>query len=323
LIFNYCNALQAEGKDITMGIIRLFRLPFSLLRGITTVAVGSKNIFGLIICLSLFCAGFLFHGNVGLYFNVAGILIVCGGTLGATLISFQAKRLTILCKVVLSSYTRKVKEPEEIVEIMVDLSVKRKMRGVLSLQEDEEETSMLFLRRALGFLVDNFRGPQIRDFLTTEINFFKIRREETERILRTMAEIAPAFGLVGSVVGLISMLSGVGDTEIILATLPIALTSTLYGIVLSNFFCIPFAENIRERTHQELVLQKIIMEGVIAIESEIKPRILERKLKSFLTPSSRRSRLVSLQSIQKKFMILPEGVAQPPEGQPRLKQSQA
>ena len=308
---------------MTMGIIRLFRLPFSLLRGITIVAMGSKNLVGLLICLSLFCAGFLLHGNVGLYFNAAGILIVCGGTLGATLVSFQAKRLTILCKVVLSSYTRKVKEPEEIVEIMVDLSVKRKMRGVLSLQEDEEETSMLFLRRALGFLVDNFRGPQIRDFLTTEINFFKIRREETERILRTMAEIAPAFGLVGSVVGLISMLSGVGDTEIILATLPIALTSTLYGIVLSNFFFIPFAENIRERTHQELVLQKIIMEGVIAIESEIKPRILERKLKSFLTPSSRRSRLVSLQSIQKKFMILPEGVAQPSEGQPLLKQSQA
>ena len=304
-----------------MGIIRPFRLPFTLLRGLTILAMGSKNILGLIICLALFCAGFLFHGNLGLYFNCAGLLIVCGGTFGATLISFQAKRLRILLKVLLSSYTRKVKEPEEIVEIMVDLSVKRKMRGVLSLQEDEEETSLLFLRRALGFLVDNFRGPQIRDFLTTEINFFKIRREETERILRTMAEIAPAFGLVGSVVGLIGMLSGVGDTDVILATLPIALTSTLYGIILANFFLIPFAENIRERTYQELVLQKIIMEGVISIESDVKPRILERKLKSFLTPSSRKSRLVSLTSIQKKFMILPEGVSQKSEGQTLLKES--
>jgi len=321
--FIYYDLQQVDRKDSIMDIISLRRLPFSLLRGFTAVAMGSKNIVGLLMCLGLFCAGFLFHGNVGLYFNAAGLLIVCGGTLGATLISFQAKRLLILCKVLRSSYTRKVKEPEEIVEIMVDLSVKRKMRGVLSLQEDEEETSLLFLRRALGFLVDNFRAPQIRDFLTTEINFFKIRRDETERILRTMAEIAPAFGLVGSVVGLIGMLSGVGDSAIILATLPIALTSTLYGIVLSNFFFIPFAENIRERTHQELFLQKIIMEGVIAIESEIKPRILERKLKSFLTPSSRKSRLVSLQSIQKKFMILPEGAAQPSEGEPRFQQSRA
>lgn len=276
----------------------------------SAVAGKSKNLFGLLICLVIFCAGFAVHGNLGLYFNLAGILIVFGGTIGATLISFQAKRLAILSKVVASTCRGKVKEPEEIVEIMVDLSVKRRMRGVLSLQEDEQETSILFLRRALGFLVDNFRGPQIRDFLTTEIYFFKIRREETERILRTMAEIAPAFGLIGSVVGLIGMLSGVGDTSIILATLPIALTSTLYGIVLANFFFIPFAESIRERTHQELFLQKIIMEGVISIESEIKPRTLERKLKSFLTPSSRKSRLVSLESIQKRFMILPEAALQ-------------
>ena len=102
-----------EGKDIPMGIIRLLQLPLSLVRGIAIVAMGSKNIIGLLICLALFCLGFLFHGNVGLYFNAAGILIVCGGTLGATLVSFQAKRLSILCKVVLSSYTRKVKEPEE------------------------------------------------------------------------------------------------------------------------------------------------------------------------------------------------------------------
>jgi len=306
-----------------MGGTNKSALQYALQKGMPAVAMGGKNILGILICLALFCAGFLFHGNLGLYFNAAGLLIVCGGTLGATLLSFRAKRLTILSKVLLSSYTRRVKEPEEIVEIMVDLSVKRKIRGVLSLQEDEEETSLLFLRRALGFLVDNFRGAQIRDFLTTEITFFKIRRDETERILRTMAEIAPAFGLIGSVVGLIGMLSGVGDTKIILSTLPIALTSTLYGIVLANFFFIPFAENLRERTHQELFLHKIIMEGVIAIESEVKPRILERKLKSFLTPSSRRSRLVSLKSIQEKFMIFPEGGAQPSEGEAHLKGERA
>jgi chemotaxis protein MotA len=251
------------------------------------------------------------------------LLIVFGGTFGATLISFQAKRLTIVRKVLITSYRTRVKEPEEIVEIMVDLSVKRKMRGVLSLQEDEEETSILFLRRALGFLVDSFRSHQIRDFLTTEIYFFKLRREETERVLRTMAEVAPAFGLVGSVVGLIGMLAGVADTEVILATLPIALTSTLYGIILSNFFLVPFAENIRERTQQELFLQKIIMEGVIAIESEMKPRVLERKLKSFLTPSSRKSRLVSLSKIQEKFNIKPDSPILPPLPQQTPEQFQA
>jgi chemotaxis protein MotA len=293
---------------------------FKALKG---CVIERKNAIGLFICVILFCVGFIIHGNVGLYFNLAGLLIVIGGTLGATLICFRMKRLNIVCKVLRSSYRTKVKEPEEIVEIMVDLSVKRKIRGILSLQEDEEETSILFLRRALGFLVDNFRGSQIRDFLNTEMYFFKNRREETERVLRTMAEICPTFGLVGSVVGLIGMLAGVGDTTVILATLPIALTSTLYGVIIANFFLIPFAENIRERTYQELLLQKIIMEGVIAIDSEIKPRVLERKLKSFLTPSSRRGRLVSLKRIQEKFNIKPVPVGPPSARQPLIKHSRA
>ena len=285
---------------------KLLYMPGSILKRLKGWTMRGKNMIGLLICVILFCVGFAIHGNVGLYFNLAGMLIVLGGTLGATLICFRTKRINIVRRVLWSSYRTRVKEPEDIVEIMVDLSVKRRMRGILSLQEDENETSILFLRRALGFLVDNFRGAQIKDFLNNEMYFFKIRREESERVLRTMAEICPSFGLVGSVVGLIGMLSGVGDTSIILATLPIALTSTLYGVVLANFFFIPFAENIRVSTYRELLLQKIVMEGVIAIESEVKPRVLERKLKSFLTPSSRRVRLVSLKRIQEKFNINPE-----------------
>ena len=124
---------------------------------------------------------------------------------------------------------------------------------------------------------------------------------ESERILRAIAEMSPSFGLVGSVVGLIGMLVGVGDTSVILATVPIALTSTLYGVVLSNFFFLPFAANIRERTDRELLLQKIITDGLIAIGSDLHPRILETKLKSFLTPSSRTGKLVSYKRIQEKF----------------------
>ena len=131
--------------------------------------------------------------------------------------------------------------------------------------------------------------------------FFKLRRAEIERVLTTMAEISPSFGLVGSVVGLIAMISGVGDTAVILSTIPIALTSTLYGIILANFIFLPLSVKIKERTNHELLLQKIILEGVIAIESEHHPRVLERKLKSFLTPSSRKGQLVSFKRIQEKF----------------------
>ncbi|MBW2318277.1 MAG: MotA/TolQ/ExbB proton channel family protein [Deltaproteobacteria bacterium] len=297
-----------------MGIYTLLRRFVNFVIRITEVTLAAarlsakerQNFIGLIICVLLFCSGFAIHGNTGLYFNLAAFLIVIGGTFGATMICFQTKQLAILYKVLTTSYSTRVKEPDEIVEILVDLSVKRRLQGLLSLEEDGGATSITFLRRALGFMVDGYKAEQIEDFLNTEMYFFKVRREQSERVLRTMAKIAPAFGLVGSVVGLISLLTGVNETDAILTTVPIALTSTLYGVVLANFVFSPFAANVRERTDRELLLQKIITDAVLVIESNGNPRVLEMKLKSFLTPSSRVGRLTSLKRIRERFNIQPK-----------------
>ncbi len=262
-----------------------------------------KNIIGLTICIIIFAIGFTLHGNIALYVNLSGLFIVIGGAAAAALISYRLERLRIISKVIISAYTKRPKEPKEIVEILVNLAVKSKFEGLISLQKDEKESSILFLRGALGLLVDGYCGQEIRSLLTGEMRFFQHRREACEQALRNIADFFPAFGLVGSVVGLIGMLSGIGDTQTILATVPIALTSTLYGIVFANFFFLPFAANVREHTNRELLLQKIIMEGVIAIESELNPRILERKLKSFLTPAARHGQMVSLRKIQQRFHI--------------------
>jgi len=268
---------------------------------------NQKNSIGLILFSLLFLSGFVIHNNMSLFFNVSGLIIVVCGTACATLISFRIDRLVIVFRVLKGSYRKPVMTSDKIIEVLVDLSVKSKLRGLLSLQEDEEEASILFLRRGLGFLVDNYSIDQIRDLLNTEMYFFRMRREEAERILRAIAEMCPSFGLVGSVVGLIGTLVGVGDTSLILATVPIALTSTLHGVVLANFFFLPFAANVRERTDRELLLQKIITDGIIAIGSDLHPRLLETKLKSFLTPSSRNRKLVSYKRIQEKFGLGQEG----------------
>ncbi len=262
-----------------------------------------KNIIGLLLSISLFLFGFFINGNVGLYFNLSGILVVLGGTTAASLISFRMDQLRIALKVVMTSYRRPIKTETEIINILIDLSIKSRMEGILSLQKEEQETAILFLRRALGCLVDGYRAEQIREILNTEMYFFKLRREDLERVLRTIAEFFPVFGLIGSVIGLITMLNGIGDTSIILKAVPIALTSTLYGLIFANFMFLPFAANLKERTNHELLLQKIIMEGVIAIDSELNPVILTTKLESFLTPSERQSDLVSYTKIKERFNI--------------------
>jgi chemotaxis protein MotA len=254
-----------------------------------------KNIFGLMICLVLFFLGFKLGGNTGLYINLSGFLIVMGGTLGATLLSYHMDRIEILFKVLRTAYGRETKEPGEVVRILVNLAVKRRVKGVLALQDDEDETTIAFLKQAIGLLVDGCSKEQIREVLSAEMYFFRMRRDETRRVLQTMADVAPSFGLVGSVVGLIGMLAGVGDPVIIMKTVPVALTSTLYGIVFANFLFIPFASNIRERTVKELFLQKMITEGILAVSDELHPRLLERKLNSFLTPSARNGRFVPIE----------------------------
>ncbi len=261
------------------------------------------NLFGLILCVTLFVLGFLINGNLSLYFNISGLLIVIGGTISASLLSFRFEQLLIVRKVVMSSFKKSTLTEREIIQILIDLSVKSRVEGILSLQQEENETSILFLRRALGCLVDGYRVEQIREILNTEMYFFRLRREDSERVLRTMAEFFPAFGIIGSVVGLITMLGGIGDTSVILRAVPIALTSTLYGLVFSNFFFLPFAANIKERTDKELLLQKIITEGVIAINSELNPLILKTKLESFLTPSARDVEYVSYEKIRERFNI--------------------
>jgi len=263
----------------------------------------NKYLIGLLLSCSLFILGFLIHGNIALYFNLSGLLIVCGGTLTASLISFKYEQLVIVTKVLISAYRRPIKRETEIINILIDLSIRSRAEGILSLQNQENEATILFLRRALGCLVDGYHIEQIRDILNTEMYFFKLRRENSERILRAIADYFPAFGIIGSVVGLITMIGGIGDTSIILKAIPIALTSTLYGLIFANFFFLPFASVIKERTNRELLMQKIILEGIIAINSEMNSVILKTKLESFLTPSERKEALVPYAKIRERFNI--------------------
>lgn len=263
----------------------------------------SKNFLGLLLSSALFLVGFVINGNIGLYFNLSGILIVVGGTAAAAFVSFKVEQLCNVFKVLIAAYRKPITRETEIINILIDLSIRSRMDGIVSLQNMDNGTTVLFLRRALACLVDGYKIDQIRDILNTEMYFFRLRREDSERVTRAIADYFPAFGIIGSVVGLIAMLGGVGDTSVILKCVPIALTSTLYGLIFSNFFFLPFAATIRERTNQELLLQKIIMEGVIAIDSEMNPVILKTKLESFLTPSERETKILSYAKLKERFRI--------------------
>lgn len=249
----------------------------------------------------LFFGSFMIGEGRYLMFNLTGLLVVVAGTLGAAFMSYPMMELSTAVKVVVNSYRTPPPTKKEIVDALLDLSLKSRVDGLLALEEEEERVSVLFLRRALTMLVDGFRIEELRDALYTEIYFFQQRRSQHERVFRHLAMLAPAFGVAGSVIGLIGMLAGIGNTGVILQTIPIALTSTLYGIVLAYFLLIPLAENIRAKTQEELLVLKLITEGVTLIAQEYNTVRLQTRLESFLAPQVRNTHHKSFMEIHNRY----------------------
>ena len=247
------------------------------------------NWMGVILFVGIYVATFLFTDNSGLLLNGIGLSIVLSGTFGAMFLSYPFDDLVAALHVARNVYTGKMLTPERVIQILKELAIHTRNKGILALENFSEQTTVGFLRRALHLLVDGFKEEEIRDILQTEMFYFKQRRIQHERLFRHAARLAPAFGVAGSVIGLIAMLGGIDDPNVILRSIPIALTSTLYGIILSNFILTPIAESIHAKTERELLLQKLVSDGVLVIGQEPNPRRLAIKLESFLTPSARYS----------------------------------
>ena len=263
----------------------------------------SFNVIGFILSVSAFMASFLLAENSAIYYNLNAFVIVFFGVLGAMFISYPSRRIRSAFTVMVKTYSSKLPKEDDIVNALLDFALKSKYDGILSLEDETNRSSSLFLKDGLGMVVDGYSSDEIRDLLSTEMYFFKQRREQSERIFRGMAKTAPAFGLIGSVVGLMQMLSGIGDTSIIIRTIPIALLTTLYGVLMSNFIFTPVAESIAARTQAEILLGNVIINGLIAINNEQDTYKLEKKLCSFLSPSVRPKHEKSFKELRKQYFM--------------------
>ena len=268
--------------------------------------MGWYNVAGFIICVVVFLISFYLGGSIHLYFNLPAILNIVSGVFGAALLSYPFDRLKTAFYVAKNSYSSELPSSDEIIKILLDLSVRSRRQGILSLEKMENQSMSSFLKGALRLLVDGYSEHEIKDILSSEMFFFRERRGYNERVFRTLARSAPAFGLIASIIGLVGLLSGIGDTGVILKTIPIALMATLYGILLANFIFLPIAECIHSKTRRELLLQKLVINGVLAINLEVNSQKLEVRLLSFLTPSSRAANEKSLEYIKKKYSRMQE-----------------
>ncbi|WP_316900321.1 MotA/TolQ/ExbB proton channel family protein [Pseudodesulfovibrio indicus] len=264
--------------------------------------MGRKNLIGVVTSLAIFACSFLLTGAAGAYFNLAAFLVVISGLCAAMLISYPVKHVKNAFKVARNVYGNGRTSAEEIVNTLLDLSVKSKVDGLLSLERNANKATSSFMKNGLCLLVDNYKEEEIRECLNAEMAFFNLRRQQSERFFQTLARTAPAFGVAGSVIGLIGLLMGINDTAVILKNIPVAFISTLYGLILSHLIFSPIAENINYSTREELLNQKLVLEGIVAISKEQNSYKLERKLASFLSPSEREGKTETLRRITRKYI---------------------
>jgi chemotaxis protein MotA len=247
---------------------------------------------------AIFAATFFVEGHGLLFLNFTAFLIVGCGTLGALFLCYPIEDMRAALRVTRNLHRNPPPSSEEVINALLETALYTRGKGVFAMEEMSEQSTIGFLKRALGLLLDGFSGEELSGILQAEMFQFKQRRAQFERMFRQCALFAPAFGVAGSVIGLINMLAGIGDPEVILKTIPIALASPLYGIVLANTICFPIAESIHSKTQKELLIQMLITDGVQMIQGEQSPKRLAIKLEALLTPSARANENRSLKEIR-------------------------
>ncbi|MFP4516561.1 MAG: motility protein A [Desulfovibrionales bacterium] len=236
--------------------------------------------------MSVFLLSFLVSGEAAVYFNLTALMVVVSGTVGASLLSNGYARVAEAVHRAKSAYGPAPIQERVLIAQFLRLSLNLKKQGFLK-DEDRKEFPYKPLMSGLELLEDNYEQEEIREILDNEMHFFALRREGLMRIFRNMAGFAPSFGVAGSVIGLIGLLVGLGETELILKNIPIALISTLYGVVLANFFLTPLAEKIQERTQAEIMLMQIVQEGVLALSRKDEFYKVQRRLNMLVAPQER------------------------------------
>lgn len=225
--------------------------------------------------------------GLGTFFDVPSLMITVGGTIAATLINFPLNKVIGTVRVAKNAFLHKEPDPSETISKLVEFGVKARREGILVLEEQVERENDAFLQKGLRLAVDGTPPEVIREILSRDLDFLEQRHVTGHKILKAMGGLAPAFGMIGTLIGLVQMLRTLDDPSKIGSGMAVALLTTFYGSMMANLVFLPLAGKLEYRTSQEVLLKGLMIEGILAIQSGDNPRIIEEKLKAFVSPEVR------------------------------------
>jgi chemotaxis protein MotA len=244
--------------------------------------VDLTTLIGIIAGIVFIIIGIELEGNIGNFYDVASILITLGGTVAATLIHYPFSQIARFGGILMKVFTYKRQDVSEGIRIILDFAVAARREGLLTLEARAGDIEDRYLKKGIMLIVDGTNPELVRNMMETELNFIEERHKQGQSILESMASYAPAFGLIGTLIGLINMLKHLNDPSSLGPAMAVALITTFYGAILANMIFLPMAGKLKSYTSEEILYKEVILEGILSIQAGENPRIIEEKLNAFI-----------------------------------------
>ncbi len=230
------------------------------------------TIIGLIGGVILIVIAILLGGSLSAFVDVPSVFIVFGGATAATFIRFTLPDVINSISVAMNAFFAKSQPPEEIIEELVTLSNIARKEGLLKLEKQPVSDS--FLKKAIMYCVDGHEAEFIQDVLDKEIELTVERHGLGKGIFDAIGDSAPAFGMIGTLVGLVNMLGNMSDPASIGPSMAVAMLTTLYGAIIANLIALPIADKLKRRSQEEELNKRLVLEGVLGLQKGLNPRVL-------------------------------------------------
>jgi len=226
----------------------------------------------------------LLGGSINSYVDIPSLLGTVGGSIMVLFINFSLPQVLKAFQVAKNSFQNNSEDLKEILRALVSYAETARKQGMLALEEPSENEKNLFMRKCLRLAVDGTDPKVLSRILEVDIDQVASRHIQGQDIFLALGQYAPAFGMIGTLIGLIKMLSGLDDPSTIGSGMAVALITTFYGALVANAFALPVAGKLKIRSEQEVNLRWMMVEGIMAIQSGDSPRVVEEKLKGYLPP---------------------------------------
>ncbi len=241
-----------------------------------------SSIIGVVSGMGFVLGTILLGGSIVAFINIPSILIVMGGTAAATMVAYPLSDFLSVFKTAIKVFMFKIQPADEIINNLVETSNKARKGGLLSIEGDIQSTEDPYLAQALQMTVDGVKTADIAAIMQKKMDLTKKNLDIGSTMFSKMGAYAPAFGMIGTLIGLVQMLANLDDPSSIGPKMAVAMITTFYGAVLANLFFIPMGDKLSGRNEEEIVNMTIIFEGIISIREGEHPKLMEDKLKIYL-----------------------------------------